>query len=569
MVKTTNPQTGEVLPTDVPSTSDEQTRVVFEKARAAQKEWKSLSFSKRAAHCNKVAAYLAENAEIGSKIVSETNGKTLTDALQTEILPCVMAAKWYASNTERLLKKKKIPCGHFMMGNKANTIEHLPVGVVGIVSPWNYPFAIPFGEIIMGLMAGNAVVLKVATQSVLVGEFIEKCIAAGGFPTGLFAHVVLSGSKCSKLFLENKVDKIFFTGSVPVGKQLMKEASESLTPLSLELGGNDPAIVLPDADIERATSGILWAGFQNAGQSCGGVERVYVHESIFDKFVALASAKTAALKHGPSGDIGSMSTAGQLKIVKDHLADALQKGGKILAQSSKTDDLNENGLWHPATLLEVTSHEPVTMMDETFGPLIPIMKYSTIEEAINLANDSDLALTSSVWTEDHHLAVNICSKLETGITTINDHLYTHGCAETPWGGWKLSGLGRTHGEIGLHEMTNAKAMNYDILPSRLIPRDIWWFPSKPNYQGMLSVLSFLYPKSPVQFVKGLVGTLIFAIPKMFTPWKVSSDLQKGNGFWLVFFLLSNTMKLSFVVFALRWLIVNRNTILEMISVSSA
>ena len=564
MVKTTNPQTGEFLSKDVPSTCDEDTRIAFEKARSAQKEWKKVSFKKRAEHCQRVAAFLAENAEEGSKVICESNGKTMADALQTEILPCVMAAKWYAGNTERLLKRTSIPCGHFLFGNKVNKVEHLPIGVVGIISPWNYPFAIPFGEIIMGLMAGNAIILKVATQSVLVGDFIAKCIAAGGFPEGIFAHLVLSGSKCSKLFFENKVDKIFFTGSVPVGKQLMKEASESLTPLSLELGGNDPAIILPDADLERATSGILWAGFQNAGQSCGGVERVYVHESIYDEFVALASAKTAALTHGPTGDIGSMSTTGQLKIVKEHLADALKNGCKILAQSKKTEGLNDNGLWHPATLLEATSHEPITMKEETFGPLIPLMKYSSIEEAVKLANDSDLALTSSVWSEDHRLAMDICAKLETGMTTVNDHLYTHGCAETPWGGWKQSGLGRTHGEIGLKEMTNAKAINYDMLPSKLIPRNIWWFPSAPNYEGMMSALSFLSPRSPFQMVKGLVNTLAFAVPKMFTPWRVNSKLQSGNAMWLLYFLIFNSMKVSVFAFALKWLFGKRDVVLSVL-----
>eukprot|EP01059_Diplonema_ambulator_P032987 TRINITY_DN6715_c0_g1_i1.p1 TRINITY_DN6715_c0_g1~~TRINITY_DN6715_c0_g1_i1.p1 ORF type:complete len:576 (+),score=159.73 TRINITY_DN6715_c0_g1_i1:40-1728(+) len=535
-VATVNPATMEELPKKVPMTPVEDVPKIFEKARIAQKQWAAMSFKERARCCYKIKDFLAKNAQRGAEIVSKSNGKTLADALQTEILPCLMAIDWYAGNAEGILKPKSIPCGHILFANKANTIQHVPVGVVGIISPWNYPFSIPFGEVIMGLMAGNAILLKVATESVLVGDFIDECIKAGGLPEGLFAHLVLRGSQCSSSMFANNVNKIFFTGSVPVGKQLMKDASETLTPLSLELGGNDPALVLEDADLERASNGILWAGFQNAGQSCGGVERVYVARKVYDKFLALMIAKTKALKHGdPSStdaDIGAISTKKQKAVIEEHLKDALAKGATIAAQSTPVGDVSK-GLFVPATLITNPTDDMLIMKEETFGPIIPLVPFDTVEEAIRMANNSDLALTSSVWTENAKLGRKVAEQIETGVTTINDHLYTHGCAETPWGGWKLSGLGRTHGEQGLHEMTNAKCINTDILPSKLIPRDIWWFPQTGTVSGMLGAISFVAPRGFADRMSGLAATLKFATPKMFAPWIVDPSIQSSNVPWML------------------------------------
>eukprot|EP00659_Diplonema_papillatum_P001610 gene1610-2409_t len=350
-----NPANGESLPHRVSQSTPEEVAASFRAAREAQKDWADTSFAHRKRACLKVRRYLAANADRAARVVSETNGKTYVDALQTEVVPCLMAVEWYANNADSILASHSIGGGHPFFANKRNTLQYLPVGVVGIISPWNYPFAIPFGEVIMGLMAGNAVLLKVATPSVLVGEFIAECIAAGGLPDGLFAHLVVSGSQCSKQFLANKIDKIFFTGSVPVGKQLMREASDSLTPLSLELGGNDPAIVLDDANLERTSNGIIWAAYQNCGQSCGAVERVYVDERVYAPFLAHLKAKTKALRHGdpsahPEVELGAITTKGQLETIKAHMKDALDKGAVIEAESQPVGDISK-GLFHPAVLL--------------------------------------------------------------------------------------------------------------------------------------------------------------------------------------------------------------------------
>lgn len=369
-------------------------------------------------------------------------------------------------------------------------------------------------------MAGNAILLKVAQATILVGQAIEKIVAAGELPEGLFHHIVGSGGAVSKTFFENKIDKIFFTGSVATGKTLMTAATPTLTPLSLELGGKDPMIVLEDADLERAANGAAWAGYQNAGQSCGGVERVYVQEKVYDKFINLLSAKTKAMRHGADRnfdvDMGAMTTEEQLNTVKRQVDDAVKNGAKILAQSKAAE--NTKGYFYPATLIVDVNHRMELMREENFGPVIPVMKFKTVEEAIELANDSTMALTSSVWTRNVSLGKKIARKLESGATTVNDHLYTHGQSETPWGGWKESGLGRTHSSLGFDEMTQPKLVNWDIIPSK---RNIWWYPfDKTSYEAILAAMRFNFTKNPFSWIVNGTKLTVFMIGRMFTSWKV-------------------------------------------------
>ncbi|MBC7171446.1 MAG: aldehyde dehydrogenase family protein, partial [Polyangiaceae bacterium] len=413
---------------------------------------------------------------------------------------------------------KKLSMGSILFANKRNELHRIPLGVVGIISPWNYPLSIPFGEVVMGLMAGNAILLKVAAATIMVGEALERIVAAGELPSGLFQHVVGSGARVSRAFFENGINKIFFTGSVPTGKQLMAEAAKTLTPVSLELGGKDPMIVLADADLERAANGACWAGYQNAGQSCGGVERVYVHESVYDEFVDLMARKTSALCHGADRDfnvdIGAMTTEEQLKAVDRQVTAAVRDGARIVAQSKPVNP-DEKGYFYPATLMVDVDHSMELMREETFGPVVPIMKFSTIEEAIALANDSTMALTSSVWTKDSAVGRKLALQLESGVTTVNDHLYTHGQSETPWGGWKESGLGRTHSIIGLEEMTQPKLVNWDLVSPK---RNIWWFPfDRETYDGMLGALKANHPRSPAELSQGMAAVSKLA-RKMFSAW---------------------------------------------------
>ena len=514
-----NPGTGEEIG-QVRNTDMSKLPEMIKAARSAQKIWEQRSFKERARCLRQMRDYIVDNAEELSMVVSKSNGKTLVDAIATEVLPCSLACDWYGKHAQRTLGEKKLPIDSPLFINKRAVIQRKPVGVVGIISPWNYPLSIPFGEVVMGLMAGNAVMLKVAAATPLVGNAIENIIAAGNLPPGLFQQVVGSGSAVSQGFLDHRIDKIFFTGSVNVGKQLMEKAAKTLTPLSLELGGNDPMLVMDDADLERAANGAIWAGFQNAGQSCGGVERVYVHEKVYDQFLELMIKKTNALRHGVGQgfdvDIGCLTTKGQLNTVKQHVDDALAKGAKIVAQSQAAGDLGE-GFFYPATLLVATQDGMLLVDDETFGPVIPVMKFSTEQEAIEIANRSNLALTSSIWTKNLARGKRIAAQLESGVTTINDHLFTHGLSEMPWGGWKYSGLGRTHGHEGLLEMTHAKAVNWDWLNSK---RNAWWHPfDEDSFRALVSVQRVIHPSSPSQFIKDSMVAGPVLVKKMFSRWQ--------------------------------------------------
>lgn len=515
-----NPATGARLGA-VPNTPLEQIPEIFARARKAQQIWGAMSYAQRRTHIERMRWYIVEHAEELARIVSEGNGKTRMDALVTEVLPCTLACQWYGKNAAKVLKpERRWPASLAFLG-KMSEMHYQPLGVVGIVSPWNYPLSIPFGEIVMGLMAGNAILLKVAAATPIIGQAIERIVAAGQLPDGLFHHVVGSGGAVSEAFFANGVDKLFFTGSVPAGKQLMAQAAATLTPVSLELGGKDAMIVMPDADLERAANGAAWAGYQNAGQSCGGVERVYVHQSVYQAFVDLFAAKTRALRHGADHgefavDIGAMTTAKQRQFVQRQLDEAVAAGARIVAQSQRVG--SDQGEFVPATLVTGATHAMSLMRDETFGPVVPVLPFATEDEAVQLANDSNLALTASVWTGSLAQGKRIAMRLVAGVVTINEHLYSHGMSELPWGGPKESGLGRTHGPEGLHEMTQPKCLNWDWSRSR---RNLWWYPQdRASYDALLAAVRLANPRSLLDFLLAGLKVVPAMLRKQYTRWKV-------------------------------------------------
>ncbi len=479
------------------------------KAKAAQTSWEKKTFRERAGHIHAIRDFITIKADRIAAVISRSTGKTRVDALSTEVVPAAMGAGYYARKAERFLRRQRLLPGNILFSNKVSYIDRVPWGVIGIISPWNYPFAIPLHEVIMALMAGNAVILKVATQSQDVGDIIEEAVNAGGLPENIFHLVHLPGSISGEAFINAGIDKLFFTGSVTVGKELMAKAAGRLMPLSLELGGNDAMIVCKDANLVRAAGGALWAGFSNCGQSCGGVERIFVEKEVYDTFAGLLREKTAALRQGEDRsfdvDFGALSNPKQLEKIRAHVQDALDKGARITA-SSRESTKSPGGFFHPAIVLEDVNDSMTVLREEIFGPVVAVIKVENIEKAIERANRSNLGLTASVWTRDRKKAHEIASRLQAGTVTINDHLMSHGLPEAPWGGFKESGIGRTHGRLGMEEMTQTRVVVDDFMPG--VQKDMWWYPhGKEIYDGLKGVLDFLYAGDLAARVRGMTGMI--------------------------------------------------------------
>jgi len=509
-----NPATGEVLGHTKLHQPEDLIEAV-KRARAAQVGWAATPVYERARLIRRVRDLMAERADEIAETIARDNGKTRVDALATEVLAGAMAANWYANHAERLLRDRPTTGGNLLLVNKSSKIVRVPFGVVGIISPWNYPFAIPFHEVVMGLLAGNAVILKTASETQLAGRVIEELILDAGVPKDVFTFINLPGRIAGDLFLESGIDKLFFTGSVPIGKKLMAKAAETLTPVSLELGGNDAMLVCADADLDRAAAGALWAGMQNAGQSCGGVERIYVHKDVYDRFMELLGAKVRALRVGVETehdvDMGAITTKRQLDTIKHHVKEAVEKGAVIFAQSNCPTDTA--GFFHPAMVLTNVDHTMIVMREETFGPVVGVMKVETMDEAVELANDSNLGLTGSVWSRNTGEAEKLARRIRAGAITINDHLMSHGLAETPWGGFNESGIGRTHGDLGFDEMTEPQVIVHDWLPG--VKKNFWWHPHGPDiYDGLRGALDLLYGKGAGRKLAGM-SKLLKVFPRTF------------------------------------------------------
>lgn len=499
-----DPATGEIIGHVTEHTAVDVERAVTT-ARKAQPAWAALPVRERAAALLRVRAAIVRQADELAEIICRDNGKTRTDALTDEILPAAAAVDYYANNAERFLADKRLKPGLALLAYKSSRVVRVPFGVVGIISPWNYPFAIPFSEVVMALAAGNTVVLKVATQTQQVGTALARLFQEAGLPSGVFQYVNVPGRVAGPAFLEAGINKLFFTGSVGVGKQLMALAAETLTPVSLELGGNDPMLVCADADLERAADGAVWAGMQNAGQTCGGVERIYVHRDVYHPFLELLGQRVRRLRVGPDRDfdvdVGAITTRAQMETIQEHIQDALRRGATVFAES----EAPKGGQFLPAMVLTNVNHEMRVLREETFGPVVTVMPVDSMDEAVELANDSNLGLTASVWSRNRRVADQLARRMEAGAVMINDHTMSNGLPETPWGGFKESGIGRTHGELGFSEMTEPQVIVHDYLPG--VKKNPWWHPhGRFVYDGMKGLLDMLYAESAS---KRLVGASRF------------------------------------------------------------
>jgi acyl-CoA reductase-like NAD-dependent aldehyde dehydrogenase len=467
-----NPATGEVLRVlecaNAAGVCDAVTR-----ARAAQSVWSELGVGRRVAVIREFQSKLhARKSEIAAAITREA-GKPLAEAITTEVLVVLDAARFLIENAGRLLRDEPVPHGNLATKLKRGRLLREPYGVIGIISPWNYPFSIPATETLAALVAGNAVVLKPSELTPLVALELARLLHDSGVPQDVF-QVVVGDSATGAALMQSPVDKLVFTGSVATGKRIAVAAAERLLPVVLELGGKDPMLVLDDADIEVASSAAVWGAFVNAGQTCLSVERCYAHRSLYETFLNACAekAKKLCVGHGldPKTDVGPMIHERQLRIAETHVEDAVAQGARVVAGGSRLPELGKN-FYKPTVLAEVT-HEMRIMQEETFGPVLPVMPFDSDDEAVRLANDSEYGLSASVWTRNRERGERLARRIQAGTVMVNDVVSCFGISEAPHGGVKSSGVGRAHGRYGLEEMVRLKYLDSDRMPGM---KKVWWY----------------------------------------------------------------------------------------------
>jgi acyl-CoA reductase-like NAD-dependent aldehyde dehydrogenase len=476
-----NPATGEIVAT-VPNLAPEAVAEMAARGRAAQPEWQAFGFDGRGRVLRRAQKWVMDNSErIVETIISET-GKTYEDAQLAEILYAANAFGFWAKEAPGYLDDEKMKSSQLLVKGKKLILRYRPLGLIGVIGPWNYPLTNSFGDCIPALAAGNSVILKPSEvtplTSLLMAEGLREC----GLPDNVLQ--IATGDGRTGAALIEQVDMIMFTGSTRTGRKVAETAASRLIPASLELGGKDPMIVLADADLERAANFATYYSMQNAGQTCISIERVYVEEPVYDEFVAKVSDKVRQLRVGkPEGpgtvEVGAITFPPQLDIIKDHVADAVEKGAKVLTGGRQT--AGPGRFYEPTVLVDV-DHSMKCMTEETFGPTLPIMKVHDADEAVRLSNNSPYGLGSSVFTRDVKRGEQIARRLEAGAANVNDAMINYTVLELPMGGAKASGLGSRHGAGGIRKYCSQQA----IVVTRLgMKKEVFMYPYKARTSRML------------------------------------------------------------------------------------
>jgi acyl-CoA reductase-like NAD-dependent aldehyde dehydrogenase len=470
-------------------------------ARAAQQRWTATDIRERMQVIRRFQQILEQQkAGIAAAITREA-GKPEAEALSTEVLVVLEATRFLVNSAPAFLRPERVPHASPAMKLKRGWLLREPWGVIGVISPWNYPFSVPAVETLTALIGGNAVVLKPSEFTPFSSLELQKLLREAGLDPGLLQIATGDGSTGAAL-LQADINKLIFTGSVATGKRVAQAAAARLLPVVLELGGKDPMIVLEDANVEVASSAAVWGAFMNAGQTCLSVERCYVHESIYQKFLDRCVEKTAKLRVGNGSDhatdVGPMIHERQLKIVREQVDDAITRGAQLLAGGKPMPQLGPN-FFAPTILAGVDSSMRV-MQEETFGPVLPVCSFKTEDEAVALANGTEFGLAASIWTNDRKRGENLARRIDAGTVMVNDVISCFGISEAPHGGVKASGIGRTHGRLGLEEMVWPKYVDSDRTPGM---KKLWWYGYGPGFaQQMSGFVELQFAKKLTNRIKG-------------------------------------------------------------------
>jgi acyl-CoA reductase-like NAD-dependent aldehyde dehydrogenase len=502
----TNPATAETF-AQVSLLDAGQAAEAIAAARAAFPAWSRTSFAERAGLLDRWREAIVDEADDIARLIEREQGKTAAEALVAEVLPSLEALKHLSEHGEDLLRDEPLGPGQLLLAHKRARVVYAPYGVILAIKPWNYPWGQSLPVLAAALVAGNTVVLKPAPATTLVGLRMGALAHKAGLPDGVVGVLAVDDGVAASLVEDPRVGKIVFTGSVGTGRKVMAAAAKNLTPVVLELGGKDAAIVCRDADLEFAARGIVWNAFMNAGQTCSSVERVYVERPVLEPFLAkvLEEARRVRLKdEAGAGEVGPLTLERQRRVVEAHLADAVARGARVLLGGERAGG---PGLFYKPTVVVDVDHGMTLMKEETFGPVLPVMAVDTLDEAIRLANDSDYGLTASGWTRSAQTAERLQRELVAGVVSINDHSSSFAEPQAPWGGMKASGIGRIHGRAGLREMVQPKYVSFD----RGRKPALWWYPYDAEYRALVSgVAPALYAKSFARRLAGQLGLMRFS-----------------------------------------------------------
>ena len=500
-----NPSTGEPLKT-LEICKAESLPAIFEKAKEAQTHWATLSLRQRSKSLLNLREVILNHLDEIVDLIVKENGKPRVEAIINDVLPVIEVLTYFAKKGPKLLKDQKIRLHNPAVFHRKSFLNYHPLGTILVISPWNFPFFLPFSEIAMGLLAGNAIIFKPSEVTPLIGLKIQELIEEAGFPPHIIQTLVGDGS-IGAAAIAQKPQKVFFTGSVETGKKIASACAKDLIPYVLELGGKDPMIVLADADLDYASSAALWGGFCNSGQMCASTERLIVHESIAPQFIEQLQKKISQLEQSSKDerkDLGVVTMAKQKQVYESQLAEAKEKKAQFISGGKWSRD--KRAL--QPTLIGGQSIEKLKVyQEESFGPIVAITTFKSITDAIEKANASRYGLCASVITGNLALGTEVARQLEAGTVTINEVAFTAGLPETPWGGVKFSGIGRKHSDHGLLEFVEVRHINYPRFSFLAFFKSFWWFPYTDLQFETFKRLLATYRKSKLRRAKALADFL--------------------------------------------------------------